>query len=566
MAWLLSGMGFLLCAGCGGSEANSRAADVSADCAKAGCEADMSALDGLGRTNDTSPASDVQMDVSTDTLPSDLTDWTEAAFDREVTEPLETPILQFDSSLALGLSLGVRVGTNVPTTLEVVLENQATGTKAAFSTLPGYSTAHVATIVMMRPATLYRVRVKVTDASGAVAEAMANWSTTPLPQDFPVVVVRTDNPDLMAPGLTLVSAYNPYTMKGLYFLLDSAGEVVFYNLSALGFVVPLPSGSFLGNLGPVFPLCEYTLLGSALWCTSGADFGVTKFHHQQGVTPEGNYLGLGLEMKPVSDCPDSPGTMNTVGDVVVEMSPTGELVRQFSLLDLIGHDRLCDQLSLTSGTWDMEFPAYAPTKDRTHANSVFVDPSDGNLMVSMHNLHLVAKMDRFTGQILWTLGANGDFALAPGGRWSFDHHFAIPEPDGRLMLYDNRPLSPPNEARAVEYHYQMPTPDKATWVAEQVWEYSPKPPVDSTLAGSLGEVHRLENGNVLIVDGRIDSKASKNGYDRDPTNHPKGRISEVTYPSSTEVFQVEVQPPSGMVFGYWVVGSRRLTSLGEPPP
>lgn len=48
--------------------------------------------------------------------------------------------------------------------------------------------------------------------------------------------------------------------------------------------------------------------------------------------------------------------------------------------------------------------------DYTHANSVFIDPKDGNLLVSMRSQYALCKIDRETGDRIWTLGgALNDF-------------------------------------------------------------------------------------------------------------------------------------------------------------
>jgi hypothetical protein len=42
--------------------------------------------------------------------------------------------------------------------------------------------------------------------------------------------------------------------------------------------------------------------------------------------------------------------------------------------------------------------------DYAHANSVFIDPKDGNLLVSYRSQYAVIKLDRETGDIIWILG------------------------------------------------------------------------------------------------------------------------------------------------------------------
>lgn len=44
--------------------------------------------------------------------------------------------------------------------------------------------------------------------------------------------------------------------------------------------------------------------------------------------------------------------------------------------------------------------------DYVHINSIFIDPKDGNLIVSMRSQYAVLKFERETGDILWILGGN----------------------------------------------------------------------------------------------------------------------------------------------------------------
>ena len=47
------------------------------------------------------------------------------------------------------------------------------------------------------------------------------------------------------------------------------------------------------------------------------------------------------------------------------------------------------------------------------------------------------NIDRATGDVLWRLGLDGDFALAGATDWFFHQHSPQWQPDGRLLLYDN---------------------------------------------------------------------------------------------------------------------------------
>lgn len=475
--------------------------------------------------------------------------------------PLELLAFAITTVPQVGLSLGVEVTSNLSTTLEVRMTNLAYGVTRSIAASLQPAMTHFVTIPMMRAATGYLIEVELTDLWGRNVRSARSYTSPSLPEAFPRLNVWVANTEEMAPGLTLVSAVNPYLNQGLYFLLDPQGEVVFYNLTSAGFVVNMKEHLLL-NGGPQGPLCLSTMLGGVSDCVTGEDFGVAAFHHLQSVTKQGHILALGLEAPQLSSCEAYDG-LTLVGDVVVEFTPEGQATGLFPLMDALGEPLLCLAEERGGNAWDAQFPGLAPTKDRTHCNSVFEDPDDLNLVVSCHNVHRVVKLDRSSGALLWSFGPDSQFQMADGGRWSVRHHSAVPLPGGRVLLYDNQPAQPPLEARAVEYLVQ---PGEGGGTVTQLWEYSPVPALPSSRNPALGEVHLLENGNVLIVDSVIDQiPGQSDAQTYNPDNHVSGRISEVTYPDSDEVFQVEVVPPEGMPFGFWVVSALRLPNLTAPP-
>jgi hypothetical protein len=143
----------------------------------------------------------------------------------------------------------------------------------------------------------------------------------------------------------------------------------------------------------------------------------------------------------------------------------------------------------------------------------------------------------------------------------------VPGADQTLLLYDNKPASEPFQTRAVEFKYEIKPGAQEVLTAQQTWEYSPKPAVPSELMNNMGEVRRFDASHIVVVDTAINEIAFTDGMEEyDPDNHVKGRLTEVTYPGSTEVFQVELSAPEGMPFGFWLLGAERVTVYGPPPP
>jgi arylsulfate sulfotransferase len=76
--------------------------------------------------------------------------------------------------------------------------------------------------------------------------------------------------------------------------------------------------------------------------------------------------------------------------------------------------------------------------DYMHLNSICVDSTDNNLIVSFRNLNEIVKLNRQTGQIIWRLGGNNsDFALTPDQIFLRQHYPRLIENGKTLIFLDN---------------------------------------------------------------------------------------------------------------------------------
>ncbi len=138
-------------------------------------------------------------------------------------------------------------------------------------------------------------------------------------------------------------------------------------------------------------------------------------------------------------------------------------------------------------------PPSDPTRpwDYFHLNSVAVDPSDGNIVVSSRNCWGIYKVDRSTGALLWRLGGKrSDFSMGAGTRFAYQHD-VTPQPDGTYTIFDNEGspwVRPPSRGLAIAVDESRRT---ATLVRQRVHS----PPVRS---GSLGSVQELAGGHTFI--------------------------------------------------------------------
>jgi hypothetical protein len=468
------------------------------------------------------------------------------------TPPVFETFSVLDSDL-IQLVAWLDIATDLPTQLSVELEDLATGDRTAVPYAAPPKTSHAPVVMGLRAESSYRVHATATNAAGLETVEAADFSTGPLPGFLSDLTVETADPARMQPGYTLLSI-DRVGQGETTVVVDAAGEVVFYHSFAGGFVVPFPGGTYLQTgSGVASSLFLSNLLGRISPELLAADYGSPIFHHLPGVTPEGTFLALGLEVRTLGGYEEGgvATTYNVVGDVVYELSPEGALLQEVALLDVL--DPLRPGESFHTAFWDMAFPGLpGGTKDWSHANSIAMDPDDGGLVISVSGQNWVVKLDRDTGALRWRLGPEGDFSLAAGGRWSAFVHAAQPLAGGRLLLYDNDPAAPPYASRAVEYAL-----DTTTWTATQTWEHAVDPPVQSL---RLGEAHRLGNGNVLIADASINDNDA--GDPHDASDQVWSRVVEVTDQAPPEeVFRLILRKQDDAPGGYRLLTARRIPSL-----
>jgi hypothetical protein len=124
---------------------------------------------------------------------------------------------------------------------------------------------------------------------------------------------------------------------------------------------------------------------------------------------------------------------------------------------------------------------YAPVLDPFdyfHANSIDVD-LDGNLVVSARNTSAVYKLDRKSGQVLWTLGGRkSDFELGPNAFFMYQHDARM-HADGTMTIFDDGPSSSSQDARAIRLGL-----DLGGMRADLLQQYKHPTPLDVSAMGN----------------------------------------------------------------------------------
>lgn len=386
------------------------------------------------------------------------------------------------------------------------------------------------------------------DAGEEVGRGRARLSVGSLPESLPDLEVVQTDPARMAPGLTLFDVgqwdvQGKGRSAGALLALDEEGEVVWYLQSffTVGDARLTDQGTIIANL-PDFFAQEIDVLGRPVqtWELKGRpapEVAIVErpgggryrgIHHEVNPLPNGNILALMRNNTRLSRaerrryCPGDGRPFRLREDFVVEFTPDGEVVNEWSLRDVIDPAEvpgveLCTDESL---------------RDWTHANGAILDEERNAVIVTARHIDMLLAFryaedeDGPSGELLWSLGPGGTLPLE-AGELLYHPHAPELQDDGSILVYDNgnfRPGTDPDDprnptySRAVQYEIDDSSPDRRDWSARQVWEHRVDDRDGSPLyADFLGDADRLPNGNVLIGHGGIGQR----------TPPARGRIIEV---------------------------------------
>jgi len=497
------------------------------------------------------------------------------------------------------LAAQVTFTTSRPTTVALAFDDGER--RWTVDTRQPATTQHVVPILGMRPGRTHLIHAIVTDEHGRTNTSEAFEVTTdPLPDDFPPIDVRVSEPNRMEPGVTMFEPIYRSTDDSerddhLLVAVDEAGEVVWYYKAEqpVNDARRLQNGHLLYRTGRAGPLYEIDMLGQTVseWHTNRTPedtvgensirVNIDTLHHETFETPSGNILAISTELRtydnyPTSDTdPDAPrATSEVLGDVLVEFSRSGDVLREVRLLDLVDPYRI-GYNSLGWGGWRALYPEEGthPRRDWAHANAVVMDASERYVIVSLRQQDAVVKIDWDTGALVWILGNHDgwgpawqDHLLQPTGDllWPYHQHASTITPDGTVLMFDNgnyraRPFDtpmPPSESfsRAVEYRI-----DEDTMEVAEVWSYG-GPGDEPFFARFLGDADWMPHtGNVLINYGGLVSDAGGTQV-VDGAGHNWVRIVEVTHETPAEkVFELVIDDERPA--GWSVARVERLPSL-----
>lgn len=493
----------------------------------------------------------------------------------------QQPVLTLGPNAMTPLAARVDLETDGPATIEITLSGP--GGDRTVSIGDGTATSHSVPVIGMRPGSSYTVSVSAIAADGSKSDADAPIAidTPALPDDFPPISLMHCDAERREPGYTLFPTSYVPTMKvperpGYLVIVDREGEIVWWHRH--------PSTIFKAQRNPVngnfvftaddHVITEIDLLGdvqqrylpqSAIHHgdTDGTEIQTEMLHHSFSIMPNGNYLGLSLEVREYDGWPpddedkDAEGiTAKLVGDIVVEFTPDGEVVNEFKMLDLVDPYRI----GYGSHAPFWRFRGYPDTYDWSHANAVFYSAQDDTVLVSLRVQDVVLKIDRKSGEVIWLLGDHRgwkepwqDKLLTPQGdgfEWQYHQHDVSVTPSGTVMMFDNgtargipfdgRTPAPKNHSRAVEFAVD----DAAKTISEQ-WSYVADSELYSTFVS--GSQRLAKTGNTLVDFGGITKDDDGNPSDNNMIHHVQARLVELEAGTDERVFELKVHDPTNAI-------------------
>jgi arylsulfate sulfotransferase len=417
----------------------------------------------------------------------------------------------------------LQLTTDVNSRISVLVDD---GTDSWEKDFYDYTTNHSVPLLGFKPNQTNQILVTVydTDRNSITAPQLLTFVTPPLPADFPVYTVLTNNSSMMEPGYMLFMMANRGGDRTNYVaIMDNSGDVVWYTpISTVDSEArQLEDGNlFVEQQTPSNNFVEIDMLGETVRTLyPPAQYPVVNTHEGL-VTDHGTLLYLSdvkqaVTNFPTSDTNSNPTleTTNVDDNPIVEISYTnGAFLNAWSPLNLIDPTRVT---YLTYGT-----ASGSPVGvDSEHANAIIDDTNDNSIIVSLRNQNAICKFSRSTGQLKWILGPPAlwgtnwqPYLLTPVGEpfdWNYGQHAPELTPEGTLLVYnDNNYQASPfdvsvpdlaNHSSAIEYAI-----NEQTMTVSEVWNSCWQSNQARLFTPYVGRVQWLpQTRNVLVDYGAV---------------------------------------------------------------
>ncbi|MBN2131893.1 MAG: aryl-sulfate sulfotransferase [Sedimentisphaerales bacterium] len=332
-----------------------------------------------------------------------------------------------------------------------------------------------------------RVMVAMVTACLCVTGVQAQVFEPNLPDDFPELVVTQQGPT--APGVFI--GWLGWWVVDYYVVLDQSGFPLFYSKTdAISYPDVMSNGLISAPAPRGYTLKDETFtIVDSFQMSEG--YGVNI--HDFKVLPNGHALIIGTYRRNVDMSQIVPGgrpDAQLTCDVVQEIDGNKQVLFEWHALD---------HIPVTDSFHDLT----QKNIDYAHFNSINLDPTDNNLLLSLRTTSDIVKVSRSTGEVLWRFGGkDNDFTFIGEHEENAPYYFVGQHAiwrfrNGNLLFFDNGNISgggltpcDRTYSRGVEYHL-----DEVNRTATLVWEFRHDPDIKSP---SGGRAQPLANGNILL--------------------------------------------------------------------
>ena len=317
------------------------------------------------------------------------------------------------------------------------------------------------------------------------------------PEWYPEVDLVVYEPDLMQPGATIFGVNSigdrGVTGQPAYFAYDEQGELVWYypdpdnEITSNCDLEVMPDGNYLIHIENGWRVI--TPGGDTVLEVTADDLGVENIHHDVTFTPQGTFIAIAnVTQETKVDWLAGDRVVPLIGEMLIEVDADGKEIWRWNAFDHLDVDRVA-----------LEQTKNDRSLDWLHANGIQYFSEDDSILMSLRSQSWVIKIDHASGEVLWRLGAEGDFELLNRNptnnvAWFSAQHAPELHEDGTILIYDNgneRAWTDREFSRAVMYQL-----DEDTMTARQIWQYE-----TDYYTNFVGDVDLLENGNVLVTAG-----------------------------------------------------------------
>jgi arylsulfate sulfotransferase len=428
----------------------------------------------------------------------------------------QNPYIIQDPYQANPLSALILFETAEPAQSTVTVMGQDSYSTFSYTSL-GFSQHHEVVVLGLYPDQANRVSLELADQNGHKQTVEQVIQTEALPYDFPDLKIETSKPELMEPGLYLMTACLDSSYS---YLLDAHGTVRGYfsskNFGHCTAMRVLQNGRLLatGDVMKLMPYNMYTLWEMNLLGKVFVEYEIPNaIHHDIIELKNGDFLAT-------SNNKDMPLGYNSREDVLVQIDRSSGVVKKEYDLRQMLDDRRKPYNHYDPGLLN------APNLDWAHLNAVVYDDRDNSIIVSSPIQSAVVKFDAATQKIAWILsspaGWDGAFSqyqqylLKPVGdpfEWQWGQHAIklLPDADGSpdtvdILLFDNGQSRSYTQSASVkpEHNYSRAVIYRINQVeqtVQQLWQYGKELGPDG-YATFLGDAEWLaQTGNIGITFG-----------------------------------------------------------------